>query len=426
MPRQQARRGSPVLLGIVLAVALVGAAPPAQGSGDHERRASTWHASWATAQHTTAPPLVHQTVRTVVHLTQGGRALRMAFANHASDSPITIGPVVVGRRKGERGMSESSSRRVTFDGRRMLTLEPGERRTSDPVRLRTGAQRDVLVDSYVRGIQTPSAHRTAFDTSYLTPPGSGNHVGEASGTTFVQTTDSYLMLSAVDVADTDIVGTVAVVGGSVVDGQGSRSTGTLGTGPEAPPNSPWSDVLARRLLHSRRADRQVSVVNAGIGGNTASSECAVSPGRAGNLQQRFGRDVLSRAGLTHVLVYAGTNDLGVGAGCTARQIIRAFKDLARRTHRAGADIVVASVTPRASYTPEQNRRRARVNRWILRSGDCSGRCDGVADFDKAIAWPAYPDAIDPSLDSGDGVHPNAEGYARMGRAVPLAHFRQRS
>ena len=49
----------------------------------------------------------------------------------------------------------------------------------------------------------------------------------------------------------------------------------------------------------------------------------------------------------------------------------------------------------------------------------------MADFDEAIAWPAHPDAIDPRLDSGDGVHPNAEGYARMGRTVRLAHFRTR-
>lgn len=361
-----------------------------------------------------------------MHLTQGGPTLRVAFANHASTAPITIGPVVVGRRKGERGMGARSTRRVTFDGGRTLTLQPGARQTSDPVRLRVGPQRDVLVDTYVRGIQMPSAHRTAFDTSYLTPPGSGNHVGDSSGTTFTQTTESYLMLSSVDVASSNIVGTVAVVGGSVVDGQGSRATGRLGAGPEAQPNSRWSDVLARRLLRTRDSDRQVSVVNAGIGGNTASRECALSGGRAGNVEQRFGRDVLSREGLTHVFVYAGTNDLGVGDGCTARQIITAFKDLARRAHRARIDIIFATVTPRASYTPVQNRRRARVNRWILRSGTCSGWCDGVVDFDKAIAWPAHPNAIDPSLDSGDGVHPNAEGYARMGHAVPLAHFRTRS
>ncbi len=387
-----------------------------------DRAASTWHASWATAQHTTGTELNDQTVRTVVHLTQGGPRLRISLANQASSAPIRVDRIAVGRRDGTSGLTAASVRRVTFDGRRAVTIKPGQRVTSDPVRLRVGAQRDIFVDTYVAGTAVPSAHGSAFDTSYLTPAGSGDHAGDASGAAFTETTDSYLLVSSVDVAAKNVVGTVVVVGGSVVDGLGSRSTGTLGTGPEAPPNSRWSDVLARRLLKNRPADEQVSVANAGISGNTASPECALFGGRAGNVTQRYHRDVLSRAGLTHVFVYAGTNDIGIGDGCTAQQIITAFKGLADRAHRRGLDIVFSTITPRASYTPVQNERRYAVNRWLLRNGRCSGFCEGIADFDAAIADPTYPNRMDPALDSGDGIHPNAEGYARMGKIIPLSLF----
>ena len=382
---------------------------------------STWHASWATAQHVAGPTLSDQTVRTVVHLTQGGPRLRISLAQQATSAPIRIDQIAVGRRSGTSDMAPGSVRDVTFGGHRAVTIKPGQRVTSDPVRLRVGSETDIMVDTYVRDAAVPSAHQLAFDTSYLTPAGGGNHTGETSGADFTQTTDSYLLVSSVDVAAKDIAGTVVVVGGSVVDGLGSRSTGTLGTGPEAPPNSRWSDVLARRLRESQPAHRQISVANVGISANTASPKCAIVDGRAGNVTQRYGRDVLSRAGLTHVFVYAGTNDLA--AGCSAGQIITAFKGLANRAHRRGVDIIFATITPRASYTAEQNERRSVVNRWLLRGGHCAGYCDGVANFDDAIADPTDPHRIDPTLDSGDGIHPNAEGYARMAQIVPLRFFR---
>jgi lysophospholipase L1-like esterase len=63
-----------------------------------------------------------------------------------------------------------------------------------------------------------------------------------------------------------------------------------------------------------------------------------------------------------------------------------------------------------------------VNYWLLRGGNCGGVCDGVVNFDAAISWFANPNAIDPNYDSGDTIHPNAEGYRRMGLAIDLRIF----
>jgi lysophospholipase L1-like esterase len=412
-----------VLIGAIIgATSYAGPASSATPSRVEAARASaSWHASWATAQQTTGPQLENQTVRTIVHLTQGGPRLRVSLANQASNAPITVSGVAVGRREGAAGLDAASVRTVLFGGLSSVTIEPGARVTSDPVAVDVQAQQDVFVDTYVAGPAVPSAHAAAFDTSYLTPAGSGNHAGEPSGAAFTQTTESTLLVSSVDVKSRRVVGTVAVVGGSVVDGLGSRSTGELGTGAAAPPNSRWSDVLARRLLKQRSADRQVSVVNAGISGNTASPVCAASPAPSSNVTDRFGRDVLSRAGLTHVFVYAGTNDIA-NKDCTVKQILTAFKGLARKAHKADLEIFFATLTPRDSYSAAQNNRRGAVNRWLRRGGHCSGYCDGVVDFDAAIRDPARPTRIDPAYDSGDGVHPNADGYARMGRVVPLKLF----
>ena len=64
--------------------------------------------------------------------------------------------------------------------------------------------------------------------------------------------------------------------------------------------------------------------------------------------------------------------------------------------------------------------RVAVNRWI-RSG-ASG-ADGIVDFDAALRGTVQPNELDPSIDSGDHLHPSYLGYARMAAAVGLAALR---
>ena len=430
LPRHHVRPSSSVLVAL-LTLLLVGSLElvqpvPVAGAdrADHPSEKSkrrSWHATWSTAHDSADTTLEQQTVRTIVRLTEGGRAVRLSFAQDVAPSPVVVTHVALGRRDGERGMRPGTVHRVTFGGKTSFELQPGSRIVSDPIRLAVRAQEDVVVDVAFSGRATPSAHRSAYQNNYLSTRGSGDRAGEPSGQPFTQTTASFLLLSTVEVLSSDIAATVAVVGGSVVDGQGSRQSGVMGLGGQAPANSRWSDVLARRLLRRAPPSDGASVVNAGISANTAARECAISSSPTGNVQERFDRDVLGLAGLTHVIVYAGTNDVGM-PWCSADQIIDAYEDLARRTHVHGARILFATITPRLSYTALQNDTRDTVNRWLLRGGDCSGWCDAVLDFDAAVAWSRYPDAIDPALDSGDTVHPNAEGYRRIARSIPLRLF----
>jgi len=43
----------------------------------------------------------------------------------------------------------------------------------------------------------------------------------------------------------------------------------------------------------------------------------------------------------------------------------------------------------------------------------------VVDFEKAVADPADPTALNPSFDSGDHLHPNAAGMQALANAVDL-------
>ena len=59
-----------------------------------------------------------------------------------------------------------------------------------------------------------------------------------------------------------------------------------------------------------------------------------------------------------------------------------------------------------------------MNEWIR----TSGAFDAVIDFDAALRDPADPTRIRPEADTGDHLHPNAQGHRLMGEAVPLALF----
>jgi lysophospholipase L1-like esterase len=377
-----------------------------------------WFAAWATAQHQPGPTLTDQTIRTIVHLSQGGRQLRVRLGNTVGTEPITVAASTVAIRVEGARVDPATLRSLTFNRSTSVTIPAGGHVVSDPATLTTKPRDDLAVSTYIPGPASPSQHAEAFDTSYLTEPASRDRTTAPDGHAFTRTISSYPLVTAVDVHNPEIEGTIVVVGGSVTDGTGSRKSGTMGTGPGAPPNSRWSDVLARRIVAEFPGEPQFSVANAGIGGNTAAKACASSFfGPMNNVEDRYDRDVLSLSGVHTVIVYAGTND--IGNSCPAETITAALRALVDRAHAKGVRVVIATITPRLTYTPAQNAERALVNTWITRQNRCGGECDGIAPFDTAIAWYANPNAIDPAFDSGDTIHPNAEGYARMGNTIDL-------
>jgi len=62
--------------------------------------------------------------------------------------------------------------------------------------------------------------------------------------------------------------------------------------------------------------------------------------------------------------------------------------------------------------------RQAVNDWIRRSQDF----DAVVDFDKVVRDPVHPGRLLPAYDSGDHLHPNADGLRAIADSIPLSLF----
>lgn len=389
-----------------------------------------WHAAWSRPQAIVAVgagelagggrgprPLVDQTVRVITRVTGGGSAVRIHLSNRFGATPVATGTTPleiraasVAIRTTGAGVDPATMAPLRFGGANGLTIAPGATVVSDPVDLAVDAGEDVAVSLHVASTPAPPAQVGALVTSYATAPLAGDRTAEAGGAAFTERTTSSPIVTAVDVASPTLRGTVAATGGSVTQGTGSHTDG----------HDDYPSWLSLRIRTELPVGQQRTVVNHGIGGTTAAAACSV-PAFGPSVEERLADDTLGLSGLTHLLVYAGTNDLGFG--CTGEQIIEAYRSIIRQAAGVGTAVLITTITPRAAYTPAQNVEREKVNAWVRGGGNCSGACHASLDFDRVVRDGNDPNRLDPALDSGDGVHPNARGYQLIAASIPLEALR---
>lgn len=404
------------------AVAVLAGAPPVHartGSGQD------WVGTWGTAPADAAPKTLQafdgRTVRLIVHTSIGGSKVRIRLSNELGSAPLRIGAAHVALRTGGADVDAASSRALTFGGRPFAVIPPGAPMLSDPVDLAVPAQADLAVSLHLPGeAGATTVHNNAFQTSYVS--GTGNFAGAAQFPV-QRTITSWPFLTGVDVMAPGGTAIVAL-GDSITDG----SNTTVDT------NRRWPDLLARRLQppgpdaqHAR-----LGIVNRGIGGNRLLRNPGEWPPFGRAVLARFDRDVLATAGVRHVVLLIGINDIGhpgTGAmpaaeGPSAEDLIAGYRQVIARARAHGIAIHGATLTPFEGttfpgyFTAQKEAVRQAVNRWIREGGEF----DSVIDFDRALRDPARPAKLQARYDSGDHLHPNDAGMAAMAGAVPLELF----
>ncbi len=408
------------VLGAVTAATVLSGAPALAG----DRDAARWVATWATGPAGPAPGATprfdNQTVRYIVHTSVGGDRVRVKLSNTFGAEPIVIGAAHVARRLAGASIERSSDRRLRFGGADHVTIPAGALVVSDPVDLDVRALSDLAISLYLpRPTAGDTMHLLALQTSYIAA-GTGDATGAAdlAGAT---TTTSWAFLTSIDVR-TRGGATIVAFGDSITDGANSTVDANLR----------WPSVLASRL-QGRRASSRLGVIDQGIIGNRilhpTEPQFENLFGPAG--LARFDRDVLAQAGVAHVIVLLGINDIGhPGSSAPATEEVSAeeiaigLSQFVDRAHEHGIKVFGATLTPFENttlvgfFSPEKEVKRQAVNRWI-RTG---GKFDAVIDFDAAVRDPGHPARILPAFDSGDHLHPGDAGQRAMGEAVPLRLF----
>lgn len=385
-----------------------------------------WVGSWASSQQIPeaantlpAEALRDATLRQIVHLTAGGRELRVRLSNAFGTAPLTILAAHVARPVSREtgSIDVATDRALTFGGSPSVTIPAGAEYYSDPLAFDARALTDLAITLYLEAPPVrQTSHPGSRETSFLVH---GNHVVEATlrGAT---TVEHWFLFSGVDVRGGAARAAIVALGDSITDGH-ATVTNT---------DTRWPDDFARRL-HASPVMRGLSVLNAGIGGNRL-----LLDGLGPNALARFDRDVLAQAGVRYLILLEGVNDLGEAtrlAPITAARhtmlvhaVIGAYEQIVLRAHAHGITAIGATITPYMGsdyYHPAaaSEADRQAINAWIRQPG----HFDAVIDFDRAVRDPTHPDRLLPGYDSGDHLHPSPAGYRAMAAAIPLELFTHR-
>jgi lysophospholipase L1-like esterase len=282
---------------------------------------------------------------------------------------------------------------------------------SDPVDMSLAPLSDVVISLFVpsQPMHLSTVHSYALQTNYRSP---GNVVSNET-LTAASTTAEYFFVRGVDVMS-EAPATVVTLGDSITDGAAS----------DANTNGRWPNVLAARL-HSDTALSGIGVLNAGLNGNRLLHN---EDEFGDSALKRLDRDVLTQAGARYLIVLEGINDIGHivkpsldDPAETAQSIIRALQQIAARARSQGIKVIGGTILPYESCkyaSADGEKMRQAVNEWIRSAKDL----DAVVDFDEVVRDPVHPGRLLPAYDSGDHLHPNANGLRAMANSIPLSLF----
>ena len=427
-------------------------------------QSNDWLPTWGTAEMLLPPtadaakklPIGKQdvTLRQVVHISQGGKRLRITFTNEFGTTPLRITAAHVAFLSAGSKILINTDHALSFGGQPGITIAPGQFASSDAVTETVPIFSDLVISTAVpaQELSAITYHAAAHATTFIAPgdmttaeqfnspaapppgmpapdvtapitapPGdkpvttSDTHpqTTRSAVNDLLARTTSWYFLKDVEVNRTKKSGAIIALGDSITDGTGSTDE----------TNRRWPDVLAP-LLAADKKTAALSVVNEGIGGNRILHE-----GTGPSALDRFAREVLSQPNARYVLMLEGINDIGnmhraPADAITEQQLLDAFTNLAGQAHSKGMKFIPATILPYGGakyFSDDGEVIRQHVNTFIR----TSRLFDGFIDFDKVTRDPNQPDHLLAKYDHGDHLHPSDAGYAAMGAAIDLKLFKKK-
>ena len=399
----------------VVAVMMIAALHLATLAFAGERDGKHWVATWAASpQRASAPAQINgQTIRQILHVSLGGREIRVRFSNAYGASPLLIGSARIALSAGGPDIMRGSDRRITFNGLSTIVIPAGALVVSDPIDFKLPALADLVVSLYLPDdVSLTTEHTESVQTTYISDVGDFTR----AATFAASTAGAFYVVSGVEVSAQQQARAVVTLGDSV----------TVGFGSTPDTNRRWPDLLAERL-QSNPATSKIAVVNAGVVGNRLLHDFVGTGALA-----RLDRDVLVQPGAKYVIVLQGNADFLIpplintpSEIVTVEQVIQGYRQIIERGHALGLRVYGATLNPVEGYpfpgfwTDALEQSRQAINLWIR-----TGRAfDAVIDFDQLLRDPGSPSRLLPAYDSGDHVHPNDIGYQMMADAIDLSLFR---
>lgn len=166
---------------------------------------------------------------------------------------------------------------------------------------------------------------------------------------------------------------------------------------EAPPHGSGNEQ-SQYIYWIMKRHPEWKVLNRGVAGE-----------RSDQILKRFDRDVLPHRP-DGLIVLAGVNDLV--QGYPIQHIQRNLAAIYRRTAKENIRLIVCTILPYNSASQEIYRNLIKINKWIR--DYAAQHKTGFCDTFRAVEDPKNPGNL---AGTSDGLHPDPEGYRRIGEAL---------
>ena len=350
-------------LAVALFTGMVSMSAGAQGGAARGHWVSAWsaavHGPVAFPGEPPAPVFENQTIRMVIRPTIGGGRLRMRFSNEFGAAPLVLGSAHIAVVEGDGRIIAGTDRLLTFGGRSSVEVPAGSPMLSDAVKMAVPAFGELAVSIFLPQPTTLSTfHGLGQHDAYISGPGDFTGAVEIPHATV---TRSWYGLAGLEVWASEQTAAVVTLGDSITDGYGAKE-----------PYGDWPDQLAKRLA-GRKGSPAWAVDNEGIDGNRI-----LHDGAGVSALARLDRDVISRPGVTGLIVLEGINDICwpqiriapakgahetsekpfAGQVVTARDLIAGLQQIIERAHEHGIRVFGATITPYEGTRLVQRRGRS--------------------------------------------------------------------
>lgn len=363
--------------------------------------------------------------RTRIQPTVSGEDLRVTLSNEFGTGPLTVDAMTVARGYEKLGSAyrAGTKKTVTFDGKKSVTIAPGETVTSDPIGMEVSALEYLTFSSFMKNTDTMKTYGLIGGDTYIST-GNRTNVSLATGVP---------MRMEGDFGEYSVIPLISGLEVYHPEGASAVIIGDSTVANDIP------IMLARKLQDNGITD--IGILQQAIKGNRLMADGAGTIGMVygESVLSRFERDVLEQPGVDMVFIKAGDNDIihpncesmkGIAPVVSTEEMIEGYKTLIEEAHDRGVKVYLFSRTAWKGYTrnilgtgdditwtPEIDAMRQEINAWIY-SDDCPA--DGVINLDFLCS-----DEEKTELKTEytvDGVHFTTAGQQALTDAIPLEIF----
>ncbi len=366
-----------------------------------EKEFTKWVAMWGAAMSVTEnrPEGYAKdiTLRYPIYCPFDGNKIRLTFDNYCGTQAVQIEKVFV--------MLDGVSTPVLFAGRTQARMDAGEQIVSDEVTIPVQRHKTLVVSFYLKD------YTQMRSSVYMQGPLSGGQyaMGDCTKVTdfdpnISKKTNIYYFLSNISILTEEQNHAVVCYGDSITA-------------------QDWPDDL--QLLLKDAGMEHISVVRRATSGPRILREYSCITYESYGLMgtKRFNHEVPTD-GADLVIVQQGINDIihPVGEDVnifrpmsdlpTCKELFEGLLYYVNLAKSYGYKVALGTLLPIEGWRTYADFREELKNEFNDAIRTCD-RVDGVIDFDKAVQDASNPKAFARMNDSGDHLHPSAEGYQKM-------------